>query len=278
MGRQLRHSGASVMPLTANSAHGFAAAHALVAYDSGSVYSFIPKNGCSTMRYSLALANGCISGPEQWSWIHANNHTFQASLRELVTAPFSFVILRCPHRRLASCFLDKILSRTQEFWALHRLTRDKLDPDKLSFRDFVMAISDTSMLRANIHWRPQIDFLVYEEYDAYYALEGFAQAIPEIENRAKISVHDARGLTNHATSQTWKQSPDAPRDICADMPLHELAALRREGRIPRSTDLYDAVLIEHVARLYAEDIVLYDQKFGNGDRLFPAFTQPGRTL
>lgn len=277
MGRRLRYSGASVMPLTANPAHGFAAAHALVAYDSGSVYSFIPKNGCSTMRYSLALANGCIAEPEQWSWIHANNPTFQASLRELVTAPFSFVILRCPHRRLASCFLDKILGRTQEFWALHRLKRDTLDPDGLSFRDFVAAISDAPTLRANIHWRPQIDFLVYEDYDAYYALEGFAQAVPEIESRAGISVHDARGLTGHATSQTAKQSPVTPHGICADMPLHELAALRREGRMPRDVDLYDAALIEQVARLYAEDIVLYDQKFGNGDRLFSISPEAGQT-
>ena len=278
MGRRLRYSGASILPLAANDAHNFAAAHALVAYDSGSIYSFIPKNGCSTMRFSLALANGCISGPQEWTWIHANNQTFRASLRELVTAPFSFVILRCPHRRLASCFLDKIVGRTPDFWALHRLKHDVPDPEEMTFREFVHLISDEATLRANIHWRPQVDYLVYQNYDAYYALEHFTEVIPELERRSGIKVRDARGLTGHATSgATAQPSPPLSGD-CADMPLHALATCRREGRMPRNIDLYDTALTEQVARLYAEDIALYDSKFGNGDRLFPTFPEAGQTL
>lgn len=124
----LRYARGEEVALSQNGAHGFAAQHALVHYTSGAVYSFIPKNACSTMRYSMAIANNCISGPEDWTWIHKNNGTFVATLPELVRAPYSFVILRCPHARLASVFLDKIVDRTPELWQLYRKMRDGFTP------------------------------------------------------------------------------------------------------------------------------------------------------
>lgn len=249
----LRHARHEMVRLEQNKAHGFAAGHALVHYASGAIYSFIPKNGCSTLRYSFARANNCIAGPEDWMWIHPNNGTFTAQLRDLVTAPFSFVILRCPHARLASVFLDKIVDKTPELWQLYRLTRDGIDLDTLTFRQFVALLTDSDIFKANIHWRPQADFLVYDVYSCVFALEDFGVAQETLRDRVGLEVHDARALTEHGTDRAT-----LIREGCfADTPLTDLVALKRSGKLPAHAQLYDEALAQEVAGLYAEDMALY---------------------
>ncbi|AWI86764.1 hypothetical protein CEW88_23670 (plasmid) [Alloyangia pacifica] len=249
----LRYARTEDVTLSQNAAHGLAARHALTHYPSGAIYSFIPKNACSTLRYSLALANNCIAGAEDWTWIHLNNGTFAASLSELVRAPFSFTVLRCPHARLASVFLDKIVDKTPELWQLHRLTRDGFDPDRLSFRDFVQLLEQPNLLSSNIHWRPQQDFLVYDRYSRVFALERFAEAIPVLRDEIGFEVQDARALTGHGTDRlTQIETGDF-----ADLPLIKLADLKRGGRLPAHDRLYDADLARRVADLYAADLALY---------------------
>lgn len=250
----LRYARKDMAALAQNASHKLAANHALVHYASGAVYSFIPKNACSTLRYSLAMANHCIAGPEDWVWIHANNGTFASTLPDLVRAPFSFVVLRCPHARLASVFLDKIVDKSPELWPLHRATREGFVPDDLTFRSFVGLISnDQVLLISNIHWRPQVDFLVYETYSQVFALEKFSAALPILRDEIGLQVQDARSLTSHGTD---RMSLVETGDF-ADMPLHELAAMKREGRLPSHARLYDAALQKTVSDLYAEDLALY---------------------
>jgi hypothetical protein len=260
--RLLRHARAEPVALARNAAHGAAAAQALVHYPTGAVYSFIPKNACSTLRYTLALANGCIAGPEDWVWIHPNNATFRASLRELVTAPYTFTVLRCPFGRLASVFVDKIVGRTGEFWTLHRRMRDRLDPEESTFRDFVTALETPGELQANIHWRPQAELLVYEAYDDVFAFARFGAAGAALAARG-IAVADARALTGHGTGHLAPETGDF-----ADAPLHALASMKRAGRVPAPAALYDAGLIARVRALYADDISLYQTLCRAEDMLF----------
>lgn len=261
--RLLRHVRQSLKPLGQNGDHRFAAEMALVHYPSRSVFSFIPKNACSTLRVSLAMAHGCIADPvTDWSWIHANNQTFRASLADLVTAPFTFVILRCPHARLASAFLDKIVSRNVEFWTLHRAERESFSPTDLTFRQFVQLIAKPGNLRLDLHWRPQVDFLVYEEYDAWYAMERLDSALEEISARTGMQMIDARPLTRHGTAG------QAQVGLAADLPVAELERMKAEGRLPRQADLYDAALRAQVAQLYRADLALYTARLGAGGLTF----------
>jgi hypothetical protein len=84
--------------LANNHPHQFALNYAMSIYRAAAVYSFIPKNACSTLRFSVALANGCI-GDADVNWVHENNQTFKPSVRELATADYAFVVLRDPFRR-----------------------------------------------------------------------------------------------------------------------------------------------------------------------------------
>lgn len=264
--RRLRHTRGTLTKLAGNAEHGFAAEQALVHYPSGAIYTFIPKNACSTMRVSLAIANGCIADTGDWNWIHLNNRTFAASsLREIVMAPYSFVILRCPWRRLASVFMDKLVDRQGEFWFLHEIEAHSLDPDTFTFRRFVELIARPGMVKRNIHWRTQGDYLVYEDYDDWFCLEDFGGAAARLHDKIGLELVDARALTQHGTGHLEK----LPAGNWADTPIAELDRLKRGGQGPEYRDLFDDFLRDTVWRIYHEDVALYRDRFGADRLLFP---------
>lgn len=261
----LRFARAEYRMLANNHLHKYAAGHALVHYPSGAVCTYIPKNGCTNLRYSLALAHGCITGPEDFGWIHNNNTTFQAELADLVRAPYTFVFLRCPLARLASVFLDKIVGRTIEAWHLYRLADGAFDRDNASFRDFCALMEAPKYRNSNPHWRPQSDFLVYETYDDYFALSGFDAAARRIKDRCGLVLHDTRAFSDHGLGRY--ETADLPG--AADLPIAELAEMQRQGRSPTHAMLYDNALIDRISHIYAADLTLYRDTCGETGLLFP---------
>lgn len=263
--RPLRFAARDKGALAANAAHGFAARHALVHYPSGAVCTYIPKNACSSLRLSLAMGNGCVADRADWRWIHANNDTFAASLRDLASTPYSFVLLRCPHARLASVFLDKIVGKAPPYWALDRILDGALDYEKLSFRRFVGLLMQPRLRMADHHWRPQAAFLVYQDYDDWFQVERMAVAAQRLQERIGLDLIDARPLTWHGTDRLVLDD-NRP---CADLHAPKLAAMLQAGRAPSHAALYDPALVALVTRLYFEDISLYTARFGPDDLLFP---------
>ena len=252
MTRVFRHSGASNAALAQNAAHNGAASYALSIYSSEAVYSFIPKNACSTLRYSLALANGAIDDESQFNWIHHNNPTFRASLRELARAKYTFVVMRDPFLRLASCFFDKIVDQTPVAATLHRLMNYTSRPHEVTFRAFVDALK--THLRGDEHWRPQVDFLVYKSYDDVFRLENFPAAIHALKQKIGLEVRDARALTRHGTDQFSEIEDD---ECVADLKAFDLLATKRKGRVPRLRNFYDSALVAKVEALFASDLEFY---------------------
>jgi len=262
--RQLNYTANSYVKLNKNMQHKLAQNHALRIYNSNSIYSFIPKNGCSTMRLSLALANGCISDPKDFEWIHNNSLTFSADLPSLLLADYTFVILRCPFARLASVYLDKIVSTTWIRRSLQNMLKGKLESDEMTFRVFVKSLIHNETLRHNIHWRPQTDFLVYKEYDDYFNLENFSFAKDTIESKTHINIVDARNLTRHGIDSFILNSDSS----YADYLVEDLQKLKRNGQAPQPSALYDDELITLVQNIYKEDISLYKCFFGNENLMF----------
>jgi hypothetical protein len=66
--------------------------------------------------FKYTSANGCINGIGQGHWIHQNNNTFTPTLADAFAASYTFVILCCPFRRLASVFLDKLVAKEPTAW------------------------------------------------------------------------------------------------------------------------------------------------------------------
>ncbi len=265
--RLLRHTPGTTAALGQNPAHRFANQHALVHYASEAVFTFIPKNACTSLRVSLAVANGAIATVDDWTWVHKNNGTFSATLSELARAPTTAVMLRCPFRRLASAFLDKIVSRSGELWTLRSKSRDAIDPDRLTFRAFVDWLAKPGYLRADQHWRPQVDFLVYDRYDHVFSMADLVSFADHFESVTGQPFVDARGLSCHTTS-----AMDRLEGAChADTPLVDLLVAKSRGALPDARTLYDEAIAARVAHLYEEDLALHRDLLGQAALLFPEF-------
>ncbi|MCQ8887700.1 sulfotransferase family protein [Pseudoalteromonas agarivorans] len=250
--------------LNQNGQHQFCMNYTMQVFNSNAVYSFIPKNGCSTLRLSVAIANGCISGIEQGNWIHQNNQTFKPTLKEAATAQYKFVVLRCPFRRLASVFLDKFVGKDLDAWWYRDLLKREVNLDDLTFEQFVKSLAVPPMKGANIHWKPQNLFLLYKEYDDYFALERFNKVISTLKEKINLDVIDARSLTGHGTDKFEMLNGDN----FSQTPAFDIAVLKRAGKCPSHKALYTEELVQLVKKLYAEDIVLYSKRCNKEDLLF----------
>ena len=265
MANLLRYPRKTSAGLAQNAKHRFAANHALVAYRTGAVFTYIPKNGCTTLRYSLALANGVINGPEDFVWIHANNGTFSASLADLVRADMSIVILRCPFKRLASAFLDKFVSYERNAWNFRRSMDDAIDLPDLTFRQFANELLNLQgLLRSDDHWRPQIDFLVYEDYTHWIGLSELSNSNERLAADTGVQLEDTRSMMRHHLGQ--KATLDG---AYVDAPLRDLHALMLEGKAPSYGGMYDDALRDVVAKIYKDDLGLVRDNCSAEPILFP---------
>lgn len=265
MPRLLRYSGKSYDNLNINGPHKFAQRHALNIYASEAVYSFIPKNACSTMRTTLAVANGCIADASDFNWIHQNNDTFSASLAELARAKYTFTILRCPYARLLSVYLDKFLDRTPVAWKYIDLHRRTIDIEDITFEFFVKSICKEAVRNSDIHWMPQTSFLVYEDYDDYFALENIPAMAVTLKEKIDLDLVDARPLTRHSTSGFRRSRRKHPYRLA---PL-ELLGSKQQGSLPAPKSMFSDEMVRWVKRAYRGDIALYKRTFGAGNLLFP---------
>jgi hypothetical protein len=211
------------------------------------------------MRLSLAIANCCIADVSDFNWIHQNNDTFKADLEDLIRASYTFVILRDPYARLASCFLDKIVSQAKSAHRLRELANQNLDLDEITFAGFVNMLEDAGVRGDNMHWRPQTEFLVYDCYDDYFAMEDFVHAMAAIQDRAGLEIMDARQLTAHGLDRYSL----LPEDIDhSRTPAREIALLKRDGHCPHPRSLFTPPIIASVSHYYADDLQLYADRIG----------------
>lgn len=264
MPRLLRYSSQSYANLKSNKQHGFAQQHALNIYPSDAIYSFIPKNACSTMRTSLAVANGFIKSAADFNWIHHNNGTFTASLAELAKAKYTFTILRCPFSRLLSVYLDKFVNRDPVAWKYVDLHKRVIEIEDITFEFFVKSMCKERIRNGDIHWMPQTNFLVYEDYDSYFAFEEFPKLTEELKRDIGLDLVDARPLTKHGRDGSSKLVRKAPFKLTP----FELLGFKKEGLLPTAKSMYSDELVKCVRRAYKRDIALYKKKIGPKNLLF----------
>ena len=261
--RSLLKTKGSLSHLNENQNHKFAIKHTSVHYKSNSVCTWIPKNGCSNLRYSIAKENGAITNIGEIEWIHRNNDCFNASTKEALEASYTFVILRNPFRRLLSFFLDKLChsqedqsemsyQHAQQVFGFH---------DKLSYSDFIDYIWEYSdSIYKDEHTRPQSDFLLYRDYDSYFSLENLKEANHEIHKKTGIQIDDVRDKNSIFTSKGCELSPEITHLTKAS----EIKSFLDQNKIPIPENMYTTDMIRKVATLYLQDILVYCSEIPNG--------------
>ena len=239
-----------------NSLHNWSSNYALSIYPINSVYTFIPKNACSTLRFSIAIENGFIKDLKDIQWIHNNNSTFKSTQREVSLASYTFVVLRCPYTRIASCFLDKIVDEVISF-------NDEMGKKvSLNFYEFLLHINSQQPSEREQHWRNQSDFLHYEKYDEYFSLELFSEAIASLADHG-LKVHDTRESINHGISNLKTIDGDFSK-----MKAEQIKKMKEEGSAPNYKSMFSKVEIDLVNEIYKDDMNLYKSHLGESELLF----------
>ena len=242
--------------LKGNQNHDFAIKHTLVHYKSNSVGTWIPKNGCSNLRYSVSKENGAISNIEEIEWIHRNNDCFNASTKEALQADYTFTILRNPFKRLLSFFLDKLchLQQDQSEGSYKHAQEVFHFASENSFSDFINYIwEDPNSIYNDEHTRPQCDFLLYQKYDDYFALEDIKDANQKIYEKTGLQIDDVRDKNSIFTSKGCEYS----QDITNMTQANKIKDLLETNKIPVIENMYTNDMIKKVATLYLQDILLY---------------------
>ena len=257
--RLLRNARLEYSTVSQNELYNFSLEHTLSVYPLDAVCTFIPKNACSTLRYSIAVANGFLRDINDIEWIHKNNPTFISTQREVSRASYTFVVLRCPYTRVASCYLNKVVNEGDEEITFYDEMKNKLS---LDFHDFLLFIKSQHRSEMDEHWRNQSDFLHYEKYDEYFSLESFSEAINSLGTRG-FTVHDTRAVLKHDLTNMKRVDGDF-----AKMKREEFLKMKEEGYTPNYKSMFGDAEIKLANDIYIDDINLYKSHFGDNCLLF----------
>ena len=249
--------------LKSNQHHDFAAKHTLCHYKSNTVCTWIPKNGCSNLRYSVSKENGAISNIDEIEWMHRNNDCFNATTKESLQANYTFIILRNPFKRLLSFFLDKLCHSPEEKSEgsyLHAQETFNFSGSN-SFLDFINYIwENPNSIYKDEHTRPQCDFLLYRQYHDYFALEDIARANQRIHEVTGIKIDDVRDNNSIFTSKGREHS----QEITSTTQANKIKESLEKNLIPVTENMYSNEIIKKVSTLYLQDILLYCNQIENG--------------
>ena len=254
--RLLRNARLKHCEVNTNKLYNWSSNYTLSIYPINAVCTFIPKNACSTLRFSIAVRNGFIRDKMDVDWIHNNNGTFKSTQREVSRARYTFVILRCPFTRIASCFLDKIVDEIISF-------NDEMgNKVNFNFYEFLLQVKSQNQSEREQHWRNQSDFLHYEKYDEYFSLELFSDAIKVLDAHG-FKVHDTRDSIKHGLSSLNNVDGDFSKVKAID-----IKKMKEEGSVPNYKSMFSKTEIELVEDIYKDDIDLYKSHFGEKNLLF----------
>ena len=186
-----------------NEEHEFARRHTLIHLKSNSICTWIPKNSCSSLRFSIAKANGAIAGIEDINWIHKNNSSFTASNKELLATDYTFVVLRNPFKRLLSFYCDKLCNTGNDANDnSYEVTQSIMGTNATTtFAEFIEVLwQNPSLKKANEHIQDQCDFLIYKNYHDYLPLEQYKVTAATIYGKTGVTLEDVRPFNSIHTS------------------------------------------------------------------------------
>ena len=248
--------------------------------DKNAICTYIPKNACSTLRYSVAVANGRPDSAETLSYIHKGMPDAMASPEDIASASYSFAILRCPYRRIVSAFLNKAAIENSRARSLfprgNRLFRPnpasvkgqaaakalKSKIDALTFGDFMTLLQGRQSNRIDTHFRRQTDFLLKQDYTDFFALEALPDALLRLQDKIGLRILDR---SDHAVTKLQKLDVDA-----SQMTIAELIEIQASGFAPPYANLFTSATRRAVETFYADDFALYKRQFGSENLLFAA--------
>ncbi len=159
-----------------------------------------------------------------------------------------FTVVRHPFRRLWSAWQSKILLAEPQF--TDRYSSQPWFPGELrsgadvigAWRDFLTALKeDPELLRADVHWAPQVDVLDYK--DLSYDHIGHVEQLGETLERVRDHLRATAGL----------DLPEPPR--------------MNESTLPYDDELFDQDDVKRIAEMYEDDMSAFGYEAPDADKI-----------
>jgi hypothetical protein len=244
----------------------------LVDRDRKIIFCRIPKNANSLFTYMMLDLSKYREDYERSNltfsqYISQNKQNF--FLKDLNNLNereyFKFAILRNPFKRLVSGYLDRFVKRPVNINSqpaienVYNFLGMEIDLKRsITFSQFVHYLARTEDKDLDLHWRPQVNFLGLGlfEFDFIGQFEELNSIIQFLENKLEITIKTEVSNKVHITNYANFNSGEQFHDFYP----HELNQL--EG-LPKSQNLYTPELENLVRQRYANDIKIYEEKFGS---------------
>ena len=131
----------------------------------------------------------------------------------------------------------------------------------MSFEDFINHIWEyPHSIYEDEHTRPQTDFILYRNYDKYYAIERLGEALNEINAKIGLEIYDTRSANTIYTTK----GHDADPGITFQTKATEIKDLYNLKKTPLAKNMYSDEMIKKVAAIYLQDIFLYASRIPEG--------------
>ena len=127
----------------------------------------------------------------------------------------------------------------------------------MTFEMFINMIwENPKIIYRDIHTTPQIDFLLFNEYDKYIPLENLSENIKDLELQSKIKFFDTRKYALNTTFD-FKLISDK---YYGDQKVRNLRELKSENILPNHAMMYNAETAYKCLSIYLSDVFLYINK------------------
>lgn len=238
-------------------------------------YVPIPKNANSFLKSLVLFNNKLANGfdptrftPEQWlnSLPLNQRRKLEPRLLDLLSNnQKTFAVIRCPVRRVVSCYLDRLVLKgprspiVNQFCADLNTVTDKLrKPEDITFSDFLDFIVQTPDVRRNIHYMTQSRFLKFIKVDDMFTLENISEVVYFLESMGlKVTLPVGSG------ARVWKRTVyEKVPGMVPNAYKRGLGELSQRVRFPRAEDFMNDVIFAKVNRAYGVDIALYLETTG----------------
>ena len=222
------------------------------------VYFPLPKSACTLFSTFLALnTEKCDDFDPVRQGVHSyrlRNKALQLRDFRILTDPdyFRFTVIRDPHSRLVSAFLDKMVK------PLGSGTISEGEGSAItdsSFEAVVESLCRMSDAAIEKHFRPQAAFIRNVPLDHIGVFDELEVTFRLFRERFGIDIEAEVAEKVRSTKRTqYAKGASDEFGYVGDMPVRELAALKQ---MPPAECFYNDPLHAMVAERYAEDLKIY---------------------
>ncbi len=236
----------------------FAMGRTLLARDAGLVISVVPKNASSSLKLAIIesdfpeIAASYLSLQDLIDDVHRFDGLLTVKNFSDMTGTETVRVVRDPLRRAVSAYYNKFVEDVETSIVKDVCGFLGKDPADVSFESFVWYLTNAPSYWLDPHFRPQVDFFVFERYNYTFVQEQAELLQSFIESRMGVPLR-------HANDRRVRGPIAEPMIYCGALPAKFFSELYENGQPSRSWQDFLSPKVESALRArYRDDFILYE--------------------